>query len=176
MVRHLSIGRCLVPLALLSMLLGLVAPFAVAADSSTYTDPGGVYSFTQPDGWQASPPDPLGITFTNAATGTTLQISTSPTNGVSLNDQMQQALALFQSLPGYEAGPGGMTDVTLGGQPGKAVTYHSNDIVSGKPTSTAVVAVVYKDTTYALTFETPRENESASDADVTTILTSWQFT
>jgi hypothetical protein len=167
--------RLTTPLLLVALLLGSLAATSVAADAATIQGPNGAYSFTLPDGWQANPPDALGLTITNTANGTTLLISSSPTNGIPLDDQMQQGVILASQFPGYEAGANGATDVMLGGQPAKAFTFHSNDLVSGKPLSSAQIVVINKDTVYSLYFETARENENASDADIATMLNSWQF-
>jgi len=181
MAHHTRVARSLVSLVTLMALalcalcaLGLGSVPTVAAASSMYQDPMGAYSFTLPDGWQASDPA-VGALFTRTD-GTTLQIFAAPSLGASLTDQLQVAMPLYMMLPGYEAGMGGVTSLTVGGQPAKAFSYYSNDLTSGKPLFDGLIAVTNKDTTYVLTFESTRENESAFDADVMTIVSSWQFT
>jgi len=180
MARHTRITRSLVSLmaaalALCAVGLGLVGPAStVAAASSMYQDPMGAYRFTLPDGWQADQSG-IGGSFTRTD-GTTLQIFAAPSLGASLSDQVQVALPVYMMLPGYEAGMGGVSDLTMGGQPAKAFSYYSNDLTSGKPLFDGLIAVTYKDTTYVLTFESTRENQNAFNADVMTIISSWQFT
>jgi hypothetical protein len=161
---------------LLMLALGLLVATSVAADATTVQGPNNNYSLTVPDGWQANPPDALGLTLTNTANGATFMISSSPANGMALGDIMQQNVTLASQLPGYEADPKGVQDGIIGGQTAKLFTFHSNDLVSGKPLSSALVIVINQDTAYSLYFETARENENATDADITTMVTSWQFT
>lgn len=174
MAHHTHVRRSLVSFVLVSLFVGLVAPAsAVLADASTYQDPSGAYRFTLPDGWQALP-DGSSLAFGNTVTGSVLVIGTAPDNGLSLNDAARLSTGSFQQQPGYDAGTGGMTDLILGGQPAKGLSFHSNNS-DGKPISARMATVINKDTLYLLLFISPQDSGHTSDADMATIITSWQF-
>ncbi|MDQ6831849.1 MAG: hypothetical protein M3008_00490 [Chloroflexota bacterium] len=170
------IRRSLLALTLLTLLLCALVPATVAADSSTFQDPNGSYSFTLPDGWQALSPDSRGAAFTDTVNGTVFVLTSVPTGGVlSLNDANQAFNSSFPNEPGYMADPGGVRDLTVGNQPAKGFSYHSNN-TDGSPLSTAAVTVINNGTAYLLLFLTTPDKEDASSPGVGTILTTWQFT
>lgn len=164
----------LLALSLLTMFLCALVPAAVAADSTTYQDQNGAYSFTLPDGWQAAPPDSRGAAFGDTVNGTVLVITSAPAGGLSLDDATQAFTSSFPNEPGYVADPGGVQDVTIGGQPTKALSYHSNT-TDGTPISTGAITVINNGTAYLLLFLTTPDKEDASSPGVGAIVTSWQF-
>ena len=170
------IRRSLLTLTLLTLLLCALVPATVAADSSTFQDPNGAYSFTLPDGWQALPPDSRGAAFTDTLNGTIFVLTSVSTGGLlSLNDANQAFNSSFPNEPGYRADPGGVRDLTVGNQPAKGFSYHSNN-TDGSPLSTAAVTIINNGTAYLLLFLTTPDKEDASSPGIGTILTSWQFT
>ena len=170
------IRRSLLTFTLLTLLLCALVPATVAADSSTYQDPNGAYSFTLPDGWQALPPDSRGTAFTDTVNGTVFVLTSISTGGLlSLNDANQAFSSSFPNEPGYMADPVGVQDITIGKQPAKGFSYHSNN-TDGSPLSTAAVTVINNGTAYLMLFLTTPDKEDASSPGVGTILSSFQFT
>lgn len=167
--------RSLLALLVLTALLCALVPTAVAADSTTYQDPNGAYSFTLPDGWQVAPADSRGAAFVDTVNGTVFVITSAPSGGLSLDDATQAFTSSFPNEPGYVADPGGVQDLTVGGQPAKGLSYHSNN-TDGTPISTGAIAVINNGTAYLLLFLTTPDKEDASSPGVGTIVNSWQFT
>ncbi len=164
----------LLTLSLLALLLCALAPAAVAADSTVYRDPNGAYSFTLPDGWQGPITKGDNLAFTDPVNGTAFVLASIPTGGLSLADVNTAFTSSFPQEPGYQADPGGVQDVKVGGQPAKASSFHSNN-TDGTPLSTGAVTVINNGTAYLLLFLTTPDKEDASSPGVSTIITSWQF-
>jgi PsbP len=175
MARSTHLGRYLVPLGLITVLLGLLAPaFAVAADTTTYQDAKGAYSFTLPDGWQANPSGDS-VMFVDNVNGTNVIVTPLPVAGLSLDDAFKQAAGLYTGDPTYQANPAGVSDLTIGGQPAKALTFRSIQADGSPALSTAAIAVINNGTAYVIYLLTTTDKEDASNAGLSTIFTSWKF-
>ncbi|MGI8857791.1 MAG: DcrB-related protein [Thermomicrobiales bacterium] len=122
-------------------LLVLVAVFSLSvvttagAQGTTYTDPQGRYRFTVPSGWQADPPPQTASLPPGTAVGGVFS-APAPLNGnfnvvtvtVPAGANLDQIVTqsrdnVAKSLPGYQEGPGGIQNLTLGGQPARRYDY-----------------------------------------------------
>jgi hypothetical protein len=169
----MHVGRSLVSLVSMAVFLGLVGPAtAVSATASAYEDPEGAYRLTLPDNWHPFSSDDRGTDFTDTVNGTIFAITTHPDDGMSLDEAIRQAADPFTQQPDLQADPGGVTDLTIGGEPAKEASFHNNTATDSVPLWAGAVAVIDKGTVYAICFlATPGHGS----ADVTTILASWQF-
>ena len=174
MTRSTHLGRYLVPLGLVTVLLGLLAPaFGVAADATTYQDSKGTYSFTLPDGWQANPSGDT-VTFVDNVNGTNVVVTPLPANGMSLDALFTQAAGLYTGDPTYTANANGVSDLMIGGQPAKAQFFRSSSTDSPQ-LSTGAIAVINNSNAYIIYLLTTTDKEDASNAGLSTIFTSWKF-
>jgi hypothetical protein len=155
-------------LLMLLLICGSLVAMPVAADSTTYQDPGGAYSVTLPDGWKASV-DSDTTTFGDGATPMTILLKIRPANGASLADAFAQDVDALAKDPNLQANA--TSDQTVGGQPAKRVSYRTLD---GFPILPGVITVISKDTVYSIGYLT--ESESAAEGPLSTFLGSWQFT
>jgi hypothetical protein len=170
-------GRWLLtPLLLFTLALGSLAALPVAADTSPYKDPNGTFSITQPDGWKAETDTALGtVQLTNSDLSVAFFVAWRPAKGASLADALQNWASTYAQNPEWKAGPDGVTDLTVGGQPAKAIVF-TKDFGAGLSLTKRVMTVINQDTEYDITIGTDTDKLDATAADVTAILTSWQFT
>lgn len=156
-------------LLVLVALLSACAATAVGAQGTTFSDPQGRYTFTVPNGWQAEPPPQntnvppgtaIGGVFTAPAplNGNFNVVTVSIPTGANLDQITTQSRAsVAQSVPGYQEGPGGIQNLTLGGQPARRYDYFLTPQQGGKLHGAQVIAL-QNNTVYILTF-TAAEND-----------------
>jgi hypothetical protein len=170
MVHGMRVSRYVVPIALLSLLIGIAgSASSVAADASPYRGPNNAYTFTLPDGWQASLSDPNTVNVPDPVNGSTFVIGMQPANSMSLDDVFQQAQTLYTTDPSFQPDPAGPSDLMVGGQPAKTIAFKSDVVAPG------VITAINDDTQYVMDFGTSTDKASASDPGLQTILTPWQF-
>lgn len=150
-------------------LLGLCAVGPVAAQGTTFADPQGRFTFTVPAGWQqGSVPantnlpagTAIGAVFTAAAplNGNFNVVTVAVPTGVSLDQVVTQSRAgVAQSLPGYQEGPGGIQNLTVGGQPARRYDYFLTPPQAGKLHGAQIITM-QANTIYVITF-TAAEND-----------------
>jgi len=175
----------------LAVALTVVCSGMLAAAATPYTDPQGHFSFTVPDGWQqVAPPTnvtlPSGTQFVVAYSVPTLNTNNVPANmnivtttvpaGTTLDQVVSAGVAaLPQSVPGYQAGTGGVQRVTLGGQP--AETYQFTITPSGQsPLSVTQVVSLIGTTAYVITFTASQADSTMLLQQGSTLLSTFQFT
>jgi hypothetical protein len=149
--------------------LSLCTVTAVGAQGATYTDPQGRYTFTVPSGWQlAAPPQSANLPpgtaissiFSAAAplNGNFNVVTVAVPAGASLDQIVTQSRDnVAKSLPGYEEGPGGIQNLTLGGQPARRYDYFLTPPQAGKLHGAQLIAL-QGNTVFVLTF-TAAEND-----------------
>lgn len=152
-------------------LLGLCAVSPVAAQGATFADPQGRFTFTVPTGWQQGsvPPNtnlPAGTAisavFAAAAplNGNFNVVTVAVPTGVSLDQVVTQSRAgVAQSLPGYQEGPGGIQNLTVGGQPARRYDYLLSPPQAGTLHGAQIITML-ANTVYVITF-TAAENDFA---------------
>jgi hypothetical protein len=160
--------RLLMWLMPLVLVLGSLAALPVAAAGATYQDPNGAYNFTLPDGWQAQMTGD-GLACGDGVNATAILIGARPANGAALDDAFRQDTATNAKDPNLQASP--VTDLTVGGQPAKRMSFKTLD---GFPLMPSIITVINNDTIYTIGYLT--DNPSVADAALTTIIGSWQFT
>ncbi|MDQ6832807.1 MAG: DUF1795 domain-containing protein [Chloroflexota bacterium] len=153
-------------------LLGLCAAGTVAAQGATYADPQGRFTFTAPTGWQPGnlPPSAnlpagtaVGAVFTAAAplNGNFNVVTVAVPTGVNLDQVVTQSRAgVAQSLPGYQEGPGGIQNLTVGGQPARRYDYSLSPPQAGTLHGAQIITM-QANTIYVITF-TAAENDFAT--------------
>lgn len=167
-------------------LLALCSAAAVAAQGATFTDPQGRFSFTVPNGWQQGSPPPSA----NLPPGTVVAgvfNAPAPVNGnfnvvtvavpagASLDQIVPQSRAgVAQSLPGYQEGPGGIQNLTVGGQPARRYDYFATPPQAGKLHGAQVLAL-QANTVYVLTFTAPDDQFDAFFQQGSAALNSFKF-
>jgi hypothetical protein len=174
------------PLVIIS-LLGLCAATAVGAQGTTYTDPQGHYTFTVPSGWQPTNPPPSstlppgtaisGVFSAPAPLNGNFNVVTVivPT-GASLDQIVTQSRDnVSKSLPGYQEGPGGIQNLTLGGQPARRYDYFLTPPQAGKLHGAQVIAV-QANTVFVLTFTAAENDFDAFFQQGATALNSFKLT
>lgn len=151
-------------------LLSLCVVSAVGAQGTTYTDPNGRYSFTVPSGWQPGPPPQTGSLPPGTAIGGVFAapaplngnfnvVTVTVPTGVSLDDVVTQSRDnVAKSLPGYQEGPGGIQNLTLGGQPARRYDYFLTPPQGGGRLHGAQVIALQGNAVFVLTF-TAAEND-----------------
>lgn len=150
-------------------LLGLCAAGTVAAQGTTYADPQGRFTFTVPAGWQQGSLPPgtnlpagtaVGAVFAAAAplNGNFNVVTVAVPTGVNLDQVVTQSRAgVAQSLPGYQEAPGGIQNLTVGGQPARRYDYLLSP-PQGGTLHGAQVITMQANTVYVITF-TAAEND-----------------
>ncbi|MDQ2786462.1 MAG: DUF1795 domain-containing protein, partial [Chloroflexota bacterium] len=150
-------------------LLGVCSVGAVAAQGTTYADPQGRFTFTVPAGWQqGSLPQgttlpagtAIGAVFTAAAplNGNFNVVTVAVPAGTNLDQVVTQSRAgVAQSLPGYQEGPGGIQNLTVGGQPARRYDYSLSPPQAGTLHGTQIITQ-QANTIYVITF-TAAEND-----------------
>jgi len=153
-------------------LFGVCAVSTVAAQGATYADPQGRFTFTVPTGWQQGSLPPgtnlpagtaVGAVFTAAAplNGNFNVVTVAVPAGVSLDQVVTQSRAgVAQSLPGYQEGPGGIQNLTVGGQPARRYDYLLSPPQAGTLHGAQVITM-QANTIYVITF-TAAENDFAT--------------
>ncbi len=167
-------------------LLGVCSITAVGAQGATFTDPQGRYSFTVPSGWQQGSPPPntnlppgttIGGVFTAAPplNGNLNIVTVAVPAGVNLDDIVTQSRAgVAQSVPGYQEGPGGIQNLTVGGQAARRYDYFLTPAGSGRLHGAQVITL-QANAVYITTF-TAAENDFATFFQQgTTALNSFKF-
>lgn len=168
-------------------LLGACAASTVGAQGTTYSDPQGRYTFTVPSGWQtASPPQganlPPGTAISGVFTapaplnGNLNVVTVSVPAGASLDQIVAQSRAnVAQSVPGYQEGPGGIQNLTLGGQPARRYDYLLTPQQGGKLHGAQVIAL-QANTVYVLTFTAAENDFDTFFRQGAPVLSSFTFT
>jgi len=167
-------------------LFGVCSIATVAAQGATYTDPQGHYSFTVPSGWQpGSVPQNtnlpagtvLGGVFNAAAplNGNLNVVTVAVPAGLTLDQIVTQSRAgVASTLAGYQEGPGGIQNLTVGGQPARRYDYFL--MPQASKLHGAQVIILQAGIVYILTF-TAAENDFATFFQQgATVLTSFKFT
>ena len=166
--------------------LGLCSATVVTAQGTTFTDAQGLFSFTVPSGWQQGSPPPS----TSLPAGTVVAAvfnTPAPLNG-SFNvvtvavppgtdlDQIttQSRAGVAKSLPGYEEGPGGIQNLTVGGQPARRYDYFLTPPQASKLHG-AQILVLQANTIYVLTYTAPDDQFDAFFQQGASVLTSFKF-
>ena len=167
-------------------LLGMCSISSVAAQGTTYTDPQGRYSFTAPSGWQpgSAPPG------TNLPAGTAISgifAAPAPLNGnvnivtvvvpagANLDQIVTQSRAgVAQSIPGYQEAPGGIQNLTLGGQPARRYDYFLTPPGSGKLHGAQIITL-QGNAVFVLTFTAAENDFNTFMQQGATILSSFKF-
>jgi len=167
-------------------LLGGCSITAVGAQGATYTDPQGRYSFTIPSGWQQGSPPPnanlppgttLGGIFTAAPPlNGNINIVTVPVAaGANLDDiATQSRVGVSQSVPGYQELPGGIQNLTVGGQAARRYDYLLTPSGSGRLHGTQIIAL-QANTVYIVTFTAAENDFNTFFQQGATLLTSFKF-
>ncbi len=167
-------------------LLGICSMTAVIAQGTTFTDPQGRFSFTVPSGWQQGSPPPNA----NLPPGTVISAvfnAAPPVNG-NLNivtvavpaganlDQIttQSRAGVAQSVPGYEEGPGGIQNLTIGGQPARRYDYFVTPAQGGRLHGAQVINL-QANTVYVTTFTAAENDFNTLYQQGSVILSSFKF-
>ncbi|HEY8293351.1 MAG TPA: DcrB-related protein [Thermomicrobiales bacterium] len=168
-------------------LIGLCSATAVMAQGATFADAQQGFSFTVPSGWQQGSPPPS--TSLPAGTVVAAVFNTSaPVNG-SFNvvtvavpagtdlDQVttQSRAGVAKSLPGYQEGPGGIQNLTVGGQPARRYDYFLTPPQASKLHGAQILAL-RANTIYILTFTAPDDQFDAFFQQGSSALNSFTFT
>ena len=150
-------------------LLGIGVAGTVAAQGAAYADPQGRFTFNVPTGWQQGsvPPNTnlpagtaIGAVFTAAAplNGNFNVVTVAVPTGVNLDQVVTQSRAgVAKSLPGYQEGPGGIQNLTVGGQPARRYDYMLSPPQAGTLHGAQIITM-QANTVYVITF-TAAEND-----------------
>jgi hypothetical protein len=167
-------------------LLTLCSLGTVAAQGTTYTDPQGRYSFTVPSGWQAGSP-PQGTSLPQGTTIGGVFAAAPPLNG-NLNvvtvtvpaganlDQIvtQSRAGVAQTIPGYQEAPGGIQNLTVGGQSARRYDYLLTPPGSGRLHGAQVIAL-QGNAVFVLTFTAAENDFNTFMQQAATLLSSFKF-
>lgn len=168
-------------------LFGAFAAGTVGAQGTTYTDPQGRYTFTVPSGWQpATPPQSanlppgtaIGGVFTAPAplNGNVNVVTVAVPAGANLDQIVAQSRAnVAQSVPGYQEGPGGIQNLTLGGQPARRYDYFLTPQQGGRLHGAQVIAL-QGNAVFVITFTAAENDFDTFFRQGAPILNSFTFT
>lgn len=169
-------------------LFGVCALTTVGAQGTTYTDPQGRYSFTVPSGWQQGSPPPntnlpagtaIGAVYTAApplnGNFNIVTVAVPADAGVNLDQIVTQSRAgVAQSVPGYQEGPGGIQNLTVGGQPARRYDYFLTPQGAGRLHGAQVISL-QANTVYINTFTAAENDFDAFFQQGMTGLNSFKF-
>jgi hypothetical protein len=168
-------------------LLGLCSATAVAAQGATFADAQEGFAFTVPSGWQQGsvPPSaslPAGTVvaavFNTPApvNGSFNVVTVAVPPGTDLDQVTTQSReGVAKSLPGYQEGPGGIQNLTVGGQAARRYDYFLTPPQAGKLHGAQILAL-RANTIYILTYTAPDDQFDAFFQQGSSVLTSFTFT
>jgi hypothetical protein len=168
-------------------LIGLCSATAVTAQGAAFADTEQGFSFTVPSGWQQGSPPPsaslpagtvVAAVFNTPApvNGSFNVVTVAVPAGTDLDQVTTQSRAgVAKSLPGYQEGPGGIQNLTVGGQPARRYDYFLTPPQASKLHGAQILAL-RANTIYVLTFTAPDDQFDAFSQQGSSILNSFTFT